>query len=627
MSKQTIEFRTEVKQLLDLVIHSLYSNREIFLRELISNASDAIDRVRFEGLTRKEVIEGDENWRIKLVVDAKAKTLTISDNGIGMNRDKVIEDIGTIARSGTKKFLEQLKEAGIKENPELIGQFGVGFYSVFMVADKVTLISRLAGEPKTSAVRWESSGDGTFSLEEAEKETRGTDITLHLKEDAADFLNEYTLRTIVKKFSDFIEHPVVMDVEKEKGKIEEETLNSRKAIWLRPKHEIKEEEYGEFYKHVGRDFTDPLQTIHFSAEGASEFKALLFIPSKAPFSLFETDQKIGIHLYVKRVFIMDDCKKLLPEYLRFVKGVVDSSDLPLNVSRELLQENKEMERIKKGLVNKILATLKELKEKDFKKYLSFHNEFGRVLKEGLHFDHENKDKLLELVLYHSTATEPDLPITLEQYVSRMREGQTEIYYIIGEEMEDVKRSAYLEKFRSKGYEVIFMCDPIDEWVVQAVHEYKGKKLKPVNKGEIDIDEKADKKERKEQEEQLKGLVDFLKGKLPEVKDVRLSSRLTESAVCLVGDDQAMGAHMEKLFKALKQNVPENKPILEINGGHPFIRNMEKLYEKDANHPRLAEYAALLYDQALILDGHRLKDPTGFAARINRLLEAESQGLA
>ena len=376
MSKETVEFKTEVKQLLDLVIHSLYSNKEIFLRELISNASDAIDRARFESLTKAEILEGNSDWKIKIISDAKNKTLTISDNGIGMDKEAVVHNIGTIARSGTKAFMEQLKKQGLKDNPEFIGQFGVGFYSAFMVADKVVVVSRSAGE-KSRGVRWESIGDGTYSVEDVEKERRGTDVTLHLKEDAQDFLNEWTIRSLVKKFSDYIEHPVVMDVEKDKKKIEEETLNSRKAIWLKPKSEIQDSEYNEFYKHTAKDFTDPMKVIHFSAEGASEFKALLYVPGKAPFNMFDQDHKIGVHLYVRRVFIMDDCKKLLPEYLRFIKGVVDSSDLPLNVSRELLQENKEMEKIKKSIVNKVLSVLKEMKEKEFDKYRTFYKEFGK----------------------------------------------------------------------------------------------------------------------------------------------------------------------------------------------------------------------------------------------------------
>jgi molecular chaperone HtpG len=625
MSKETVEFKTEVKQLLDLVIHSLYSNKEIFLRELISNASDAIDRARFESLTHQEILEGDSEWKIRIVSDAKAKTLTISDNGVGMDKDAIVQNIGTIARSGTKAFLEQLKQKGLKDSPEFIGQFGVGFYSAFMVADRVAVLSRMAGDKK-KAVRWESAGDGAYTVEDAEKEKRGTDVILHLKEDASDFLNEWTIRSLVKKFSDYIEHPVVMNVEKEKKKIEEETLNSRKAIWLKAKSEIQESEYNEFYKHTAKDFTDPLKVIHFSAEGASEFKALLYIPSKAPFSLFDTDHKIGVHLYVRRVFIMDDCKKLLPEYLRFVKGVVDSSDLPLNVSRELLQDNKEMEKIKKSVVNKVLSTLKEMKEKEFEKYKTFYKEFGKVIKEGVHFDSENREKIQDLLLFDSTNTDPDLPVTLEQYVGRMRENQKEIYYIIGESLADLKVSPYLEKFRQKSFEVLFMVDPVDEWIMQDMRDYKGKNFKAVNKGDVDIDEKDEKKDRKESEKQYKDLLEFLKGALKEVQDVRLSSRLIDSACCLVADENAPGAHMEKLFRAMGTDMPSAKPILEVNASHPLIANMQALLARDKAHPKLPEYASVLYDQALLMEGEKIKDPVAFTKRFNALLIEESRGL-
>jgi len=503
----------------------------------------------------------------------------------------------------------------------IIGQFGVGFYSAFMVADKVTVVSRIAG-PKEKGVVWESTGDGTFTVEEREKETRGTDVTLHLREDARDFLQEYTIRSIVKKFSDFIEHPVAMDVEKEKKKIEEEVLNSQKAIWLKNRTDITDKEYNEFYKHISRDFTDPAKVVHFSAEGASEFKALLFLPAKAPFSLFDTEHKIGIHLYVRRVFIMDDCKKLLPDYLRFIKGVVDSSDLPLNVSREILQETKEMERIKKGLVNKVLSTLKEMKEKEFQVYTAFFKEFGSVLKEGLNFDSENKDKIQDLLLYHTTNTEPDSPVSLKQYVDRMREGQKEIFYVIGENLDETKRSPFLEKFHGKGYEVILMTDPIDEWAQQWMLEYAGKKFKAINKGDMDIDEKTEKKEHKEQEGRYKDLMTLLAEKLPDVKEVRVSNRLSTSACCLVADEFAPGAHMEKFFKAMGQAVPQTKPVLELNPSHQLVKNLEALFRKDKGHALIAEYASLLYEQALLLDGKKLKDPIAFATKLNTLLSSE-----
>jgi molecular chaperone HtpG len=568
------------------------------LRELISNASDAVDRVRFESLTKADVLEGDDDWKIKIIPDEKAKTLILRDNGIGMDKDAIVSNLGTIARSGTKAFLDQLKQQNTQGGPEFIGQFGVGFYSAFMVADKVVVESRMPGD-KGRGVRWESTGDGTYTLEEITREKRGTDIILHMKEDAAEYLNEYTLRNLVKKFSDYIEHPIVMDVEKEKKKIEEETLNTRKAIWLRPKNEITEADYSEFYQHVGRDFQAPLKTIHFTAEGKSEYTALLYLPPKASFNLFDADHKIGVSLYVKRVFIMDDCKKLLPEYLRFIKGVVDSSDLPLNVSREILQENREMDRIKKSLVNKVLSTLKEMKEKEFDKYRAFYLELGRVLKEGVHFDQDNREKVLDLLLFQSTQTDADVPVTLQQYVDRMREGQAEIYYLTGESESELRLSPYLEKFKSKGYEVIFFTDPVDEWLIPDIPEYKGKKLKAIHKGDVDIDEKFEKKEKEEKSKEYKDLLSALGAVLPEVKEVRLSSRLTESACCLVADEHAMSAQMAQIFKAMNQAMPEQKPVLELNPSHALVKNLQGLYNKD---------------------------PAGFARRLNALLIGESQGL-
>jgi molecular chaperone HtpG len=623
MAKQTVEFKTEVKQLLDLVIHSLYSNKEIFLRELVSNASDAIDRARFESLTNSEILEGDSDWKIKISRDEKAGTITISDNGIGLDKETAVDNLGTIARSGTKNFIEQLKAAGSTNNPELIGQFGVGFYSSFMVADKVTVVSRKAKSP---AICWESTGDGSYTMEEATREKRGTDITLHLKEDAKEFLNEWSLRGLVKKFSDYVEHPVVMDTEKEKGKIEEETLNARKAIWLKNKSEVTEEEHNEFYKHTARDFTNPLKAIHFSAEGASEFKALVYIPSKAPFNMFDQDHKIGVHLYVKRIFIMDDCKKLLPDYLRFVKGVVDSSDLPLNVSREILQDTKEMEKIKKSLVNKVLSTLLEMKEKEADKYQQFFSEFGKILKEGIHFDYENKEKLLDLLMFESTHTDKDVKTSLSGYVDRMREEQKEIYYLTGETIAELRTSPYLERFKTKSMEVLFMTDAVDEWILPDVNEFKGKKLKAANRGDLEIDDASEKKAHADNEKLFKDLVKALQEKLPDVKEVKVSSRLTDSACCLVGEENSPGAHMEKIYKAMGQDVPMQKSVLEINPSHPLIRNLQIIHSKKGSEQKLADYAATLYDQALLLEGKKLKDPIGFIKRINELLTEDSKTL-
>jgi len=475
--KTTRQFQTEVQKLLDLVIHSLYSNKDIFLRELVSNASDAIDKVRFEAHSNEALLEGNSDWKIKIIPDKTAGTLTIIDNGIGMNVAEVEENIGTIARSGTKAFMEALQEAKASNNPELIGQFGVGFYSSFMVADKVTLTTRKAGST-SAGCSWESTGDGTYTVEECDKATRGTEIVLHLKEEMKEYLDEWKIRAIVKKYSDYVQYPITMDItrsEPAKGvdgkviegggdieKTTEETLNSMKAIWTRPKSDITDEEHEEFYKHISHDFEKPFRPIHFSAEGVSEFKALLYLPARKPFDLFSQDRKRGVHLYVKRVFITDNCEALLPEYLRFVRGVVDSSDLPLNVSREILQEDVQIKRIQKSLVGKILGTLAEIKDKECEDYLKFYSEFGPVLKEGLHFDYANKEKLQELVLFESTATDAGKPVSLKDYAARMPETQKEIYFITGTSREMVANSPHLEAFRSKGYEVLFLTDPVDE---------------------------------------------------------------------------------------------------------------------------------------------------------------------
>ncbi len=637
--KTTKQFQTEVQKLLDLVIHSLYSNRDIFLRELISNASDAIDKVRFEAHSNEALLEGNSDWKIKLVPDKAAGTLTIVDNGIGMGMTEVEENIGTIARSGTKAFMDALKEAKESNNPELIGQFGVGFYSSFMVADKVTLTTRKAGSP-AAGCRWESTGDGTYTVEECEKPTRGTEIVLHLKEDMKEYLDEWKIRSIVKKYSDYVQYPVVMVITRTEpakgvdgkvieggGEIEkttEETLNSMKAIWTRPKNDITDEEHEEFYKHISHDFDKPFRSIHYAAEGVSEFKALLYLPAHKPFDLFMQDRKRGVHLYVKRVFITDNCEALLPDYLRFVRGVVDSSDLPLNVSREILQEDVQIRRIQKSLVGKILSTLAEIKEKEFEEYLKFYGEFGPVLKEGLHFDYTNKEKLQDLVLFESTATEAGRPVSLKEYTERMPEGQKEIYFITGTSREMVANSPLLEAFRSKGYEVLFLTDPVDEWVVQALTEYDGKKLKAVDRGDIELESEEEKKaseeKKKEQQEQYKGLLEFIKGKLEEnVKEVRFSSRLTESACCLVADEYGLNANMERIMKAMNQEVPKSKRILELNPNHPIVQVLEEMYAADNTNPRLADYCGLLLDQALLTEGSPIKDPLKFTRLVSELM--------
>ncbi len=639
MSKATKKFETEVQQLLDLVIHSLYSNKDIFLRELISNASDAIDKVRFEAHSNEALLEGNSDWKIKLHADKEAGTLTISDNGVGMTMAEVEENIGTIARSGTKAYLENLKSKEVRDNPELIGQFGVGFYSSFMVADKVTIVTRTAGD-KGSACRWESTGDGSYTIEDCVKESRGAEITLHLKEEMKEYLDEWKLRGIIKKYSDYVQYPVAMDITREElprgidgkpiegaekiTKVEEETLNSMKAIWTRPKSEITEEEYEEFYKHVSHDYDKPLKTIHYAAEGTSEFRALLYLPSHRPFDLFFREHKKGVQLYVKRVFITDNCEHLVPDYLRFVKGVVDSSDLPLNVSREVLQEDVQLKRIEKNLVGKVLSTLAEMKEKENEQYLKFFKEFGPVLKEGLHFDHANKEKLQELVLFESSTKGAGELVSLKEYVERMPEGQTELYFITGTSRSLVENSPHLEIFRKKGYEVLFLLDPVDEWVAQALTEYDGKKLKAVDRGDLELGSEDERKEletkKEEQEKQHKGLLEFVKEKLGDnVKEVRFSGRLTDSACCLVADDFGMNANMERILKAMNQDVPESKRILELNPDHPLIGVLSSLFDADKENPRLADYCELLLDQALLTEGTALKDPLHFTKLVTALM--------
>lgn len=637
MAAETFEFKTEMKQLMDIIVHSLYSHKEIFLRELISNAADAIDRIRFESLTDSDILEGDSEWKIKLIADEDARTLTVSDNGIGMGRDTLVEDLGTIARSGTRAFLEQMQEAKDKELPELIGQFGVGFYSVFMVADRVTVVSRVAGQ--AGAVKWESDGSGTFTLEEVDKESRGTDIILHLREDEGDFLQQWQLRQLVKKFSDFIEHPIVMDVEKTSGDdedegkktttIEEETLNSQQAIWLRPKDDVDEEQHKEFYRHVSHNFDDPLEIIHYTAEGVIEFRALLYLPRQRPFDLFMPDSKAGLHLYIKRVFIMDDCKDLIPEYFRFVNGVVDASDLPLNVSREMLQDNPMLEKIRKNLVAKLIGTLKNMKEKRYDDYVTFYTAFGPVLKEGVHADFENKDKLADLLLFRSTKSDDDdSHVTLRDYVDAMPSDQEEIYYLVGENLDEMRESPYLEVFKARGQEVLLLNDPIDEWVTQALQEYDGKKLKAADKGDISED-KSEEKRKKKDEQTFKGLLGHLKEKIGEVKEVRLSGRLTDSAACLIADEHEMSAHMERLMKRMGQDagIPPSQRILELNASHPVVVALQKRYDDNDSDPAIEACGRLLYDQAVLAEGSKISDPSAFATRVNALMLADLGGSA
>lgn len=620
---EKLEFKAEVKELLNLMIHSLYTNKEIFLRELLSNASDAIDKARYESLTNSDILEGEEEWKIKIIPDKTSGTLIIRDNGSGMTKEEIVEELGTIAHSGTKEFLKALKEKDIRDNPELIGQFGVGFYSSFMVSDKVTVLSRKAGSKDKIGIKWESAADGTFTIEEIEKEKKGTDVILHLKEDDKKFLETWEIRHIVRKYSDYIEHAIVMDIEKtdekdvNKKTIEEETLNSRKAIWLKNKSEITEEEYNEFYKHVSRDYTDPMKVIHYKAEGSSEFSALVYIPSKKPFDILYKDYKYGLTLYVKRVQIMEHCEELIPPYLRFIKGIVDSSDLPLNISREILQNNRQVDLIKSNVTKKILDTLSDMKKNDYEKYLQFHKEFGRILKEGIHYDFSRKETLADLLLFHSNKTGYDSFTTLEKYVEQMKEGQEEIYYITGADFNELVKSPYLEGFKEKDYEVLIMLDEIDDIIMTNLYDYKGKKVKSVIKGDIKLDKTEESEQTKKKYEKL---IDLMKEKLKDdVKDVRLSGRLKDSLCCLVAEEGDLDPQMEKIMKAMGQTIPGAKRILEINPSHPVIEAMNKIFEKNKQNEILAEYTSIIYDEALLLEGSKPKDPVTFAKNVTKLM--------
>ncbi len=623
-STEKLEFKTELKQLLHIITHSLYSNKEIFLRELISNASDAINKIKFDSLSHEEKLEGNKDWKIKIIPDRAAGTLTVSDNGIGMSRESAVADLGTIARSGTRAFLEGLKTKDAGEQPELIGQFGVGFYSAFMVADKVTVISRMAGDPR-DGVKWESDGQGEFTVESIEKPTRGTDVILHLKPEEKDFLDEYRLRQIVKRFSDFIEHPVVMDVEKtdeQKNKtIVEETLNARKAIWLRDRSENTPEEHNAFYRQIANDFEDPAKVIQYKAEGVNEFRVLLYVPAHRPVELqWGGDIKYGPRLYIQRVLIMDHCDTLLPPYLRFIKGVVDCSDLPLNISREMLQHNPLLEKIKNNIVRSVLKALEEMKTDEYEKYVKFHRELGSILKEGVNRDWNNREKIADLLLFESMKTPAGEYTTLAKYVEAMPAEQKAIWYLIGETREQIEHSPYLETFRARGQDVLLLTDPIDEFTLPYLGKYKDKELKAVDRDEPE--EAKDEAAKKTQEqEKFQKLFAYLKEKLPEVSDVRLSSRLKESAACLVAGAGGLSAHMERLMQRMgrDQGIEASRRILELNGEHPAVLALQQLYEKDAKDPRIENYARLLYDQAIIAEGSKIKDPVAFARRINDLL--------
>jgi molecular chaperone HtpG len=589
---ETLEFQSEARQLLQLMIHSVYSNKDTFLRELISNASDALDKLRLEAFQDKELEADTSDLHVELETDAAARTLIVRDNGIGMTRDEVVSLIGTIAKSGTAEFLAKLKEA--KQTEELIGQFGVGFYSSFMVADKVTLVTRRAGSAE--GVRWESSGEGTYTIEPVEDAPQGTTVTLHLKpEDAEDKLFDYTDKTtltgIIKRYSDFITWPI---------RFGEETLNSMKALWARA--DATEEEYAEFYKHVSHDWQAPLESMRLQAEGTFEYQALLFLPAKAPYDLFMRERKRGVQLYVKRVFIMDDCEALMPEYLRFVKGVVDAQDLSLNVSREILQQDRQIERIRRRLVKKVLQTVKALPEE---KYKTFWQEFARVMKEGLLDDADNRETLLEIASFDSTHS-ADEQTSLTSYVERMKEGQEHIYFLTGDSRQAVEHSPHLEAFRDKGFEVLVLTDPIDEMWVDAVDGFQGKKFQSIAKGQVDLDEKQD----PEQEKEFSTLLEWLKSTLDEqVKDVRLSSRLTTSPACIVGDTYDLTPTLEKMYRAMGQEMPRIKRILELNPKHELVLALRDAHA--AEKPDLAEAAELVYGMALLAEGGELADPPRF----------------
>ncbi len=628
MTVKKMKFKTEVKQILDLMVHSLYSHKDIFLRELISNASDAIDKAHYESLTNKEILEKEgKDWKIKITADKGNGVLIVSDNGSGMTKDDAIKELGTIAHSGTKEFVTALQSKEVKDNPELIGQFGVGFYSIFMVADKVTVVSRKAGSGNKKGVKWESDSNGSFTVEDVEKENKGTEITLHLKEEEKKYLDEWEIRSTVKKYSDFIEHPVVIDVEREeestidktqKIKVKkEETLNSRKAIWLKNQSDITEEEYNEFYKHLSHDYSNPAKVLHYRAEGSQEFSSLLYIPEIKPMDINYKEYKIGPTLYVKRVKIIDHCEELIPTYLRFVKGVVDSSDLPLNVSREILQNNRLIDVMKKSITKKILETLSEMKKKEFDKYLKFYGEFGRVLKEGVHSDFDKRETIGELLLFPSTKYEKGKFRTIPEYVEDMKEGQNEIYYITGSSLDETLGSPYIEAFKEKDYEVLVMLDDIDD-IIMSSFEYKGKKFKSVIKGDVALDE-LDKKEKEETKKKYRKLLDLIQDHLDDVKEVRLSGRLKDSACCLVGEEGEMNLQMENILKSMGKEVPERKRVLEINPSHPIFIAMNKIFEEDRKSELLREYTDLLYGQALLLEGSKPKDSTAFAKAISKLM--------
>ena len=636
-SKETHQFKTEVQQLMRIIINSLYSNQEIFLRELISNASDAIDKIRFKSQTNLEILGDDTEFKIKLSVDPKNRTLEISDNGIGMSRDEVMENIGTIAKSGSGAFIEALSASnntGVMA-PELIGQFGVGFYSAFIIAEKVTLISR--SYDAETAVKWESSGDGAYTIEEAARDARGTTVILHLKtsqKEEQDFTDAWTIRQIVQRHSDFVNYPIAMDMERDepvldkdgqpiKDKTEkvmrEETLNSMKAIWTKNKKDISEDQYKDFYSHLSHDWNPPLTRLHVKLEGVTDYTALLYIPSQAPMDMFTPERQHGIQLYSKRVFIMNDCKELMPEYLRFIKGVVDASDLNLNVSREILQKDRLVLNIRKNLVKKIFDLFKSMTAEDYEK---FYHQFGPVLKEGVYTDAANRDVLADLLRFKTTRSD-DKQIALKDYVTNMKFGQKHIYYITGENLATILNSPHLEALKAKEYEVLLMTDPVDEWVVQFLTEYDGKTLQNAEKGDLDLNE-----EQKLPNQQHTTFFDAVKAHLEDkVKEVKASGRLKTSLACLSGDAQDMSAYMEKLLKASGQETPQVKRILELNMDHPALGQMRVCFEKDNADPLIKEYSELLLDLAVIGEGGKVENPSRFSKKVGELISSALEASA
>ncbi|OXM66016.1 molecular chaperone HtpG [Amycolatopsis vastitatis] len=625
---ETLEFQSEARQLLQLMIHSIYSNKDTFLRELVSNASDALDKLRLESYRDKDLDADTSDLHVTIETDPAERTLTVRDNGIGMTRDEVIALIGTIAKSGTADFLTKLKEAkDAAASQDLIGQFGVGFYASFMVADKVTLVTRRAGT--TEGVRWESTGEGTYTIQEIEDAPQGTAVTLHLKpEDAEDHLYDYTspakIREIVKKYSDFITWPIRMTGEGEGEDAKAETVNSMKALWARSSSEVTEDEYHEFYKHVSHDWQDPLETIRLQAEGTFEYQALLFLPSRAPMDLFMRERKRGVQLYVKRVFIMDDCESLVPEYLRFVKGVVDAQDLSLNVSREILQQDRQIQLIRRRLVKKVLSTVKTMMTADAEKYATFWQEFGRAVKEGLLDDFENREAILEISSFASTQ-DAEKPTSLRAYVERMKDGQQHIYYMTGESRSAIENSPHMEAFRAKGYEVLVLTDPIDEMWVDAVPGFDGKQFQSIAKGQVDLESDEDKKAtevaREQQKKDFESLLTWMATALGDtVKEVRLSSRLTTSPACIVGDTHDLTPTLEKMYRAMGQELPPIKRILELNPEHALVTGLREAHASRPDDEGLAETAELLYGMALLAEGGELADPSRFIRLLAGRLE-------